>query len=158
MIPHLLILLANTPPADSLVSGAFTLKLVGGIFSGLGVLFTAVWMAYKKGQAAPSTETTIKSPVPTVTVQPAMRWATHDELAAVAVEVAELREDVDKKLDKLLAGQAEERKVAREALGKVHSRSDKNAEALAELKGELHGLSRNVERLLTIATQTKTTR
>lgn len=154
MITHLLILLANTPP-DPLISGAFALKLVAGIFSGLAVLITAVWAAYKKGQAAPATTTTLTEPVPTITVQPAMRWATHDELAAVSVEVAELREDVDKKLDKLLAGQAEERRVAREALGKVHGRSDKNAEALAEMKGELTGLSRNVERLLAIATQSK---
>jgi type IV secretory pathway VirJ component len=155
MIPLLTLLLSQ---ADPTISGAWALKLVAAIFSGLGVLVTAAWLAYKRGQAAPSMETTIKAPVPVVTVQSAPRWATHDEMAAVAAEVAELREDVDKKLDKLLAGQAEERKVAREALGKVHQRSDKNAEALAELKGELHGLSRNVERLLTIATtQTKTT-
>lgn len=156
MIPHLLLILANAV-TDS-VSGEFALKLVGGIFTGLGILFAAVWAAYKKGQAAPSTETTIKSPVPTVTVQQVQRWATHDELAAVAVEVAELKSDMDRKLDRLLDGQQERGKVAREALNNVHRRMDASTEAVAELKGEMKQISSNVERLLALATTPRTNR
>ncbi len=154
MIPHLFILLANAAPPDTQISGNWIIAIMVAAITALG----GIWLSYKRGQANPSHETTIKSPVPTVTVRNEPRWATHDELAAVAVEVAELREDVDKKLDKLLAGQAEERKVAREALGKVHARSDANAVALAEMKGELHGMSKNVERLLTLATNPKSPR
>jgi hypothetical protein len=152
MIPHLLITLASAAPtADPQISGNWITAFVIAVITAAG----GIWLSYKRGQANPSHETTIKSPVPTVTVRNEPRWATHDELAAVANDMADLREDVDKKLDKLLAGQAEERRVAREALGKVHSRSDANAVALAELKGEMGQINANVQRLLTLATNTK---
>ncbi|MCW1884004.1 hypothetical protein OKA04_04640 [Luteolibacter flavescens] len=152
----LLLLAAQVAPShDSHVSGDFTLKLVGGIFSGIGVLFAAVWAAYRKGQSSPTTETTIKAPVPVVTVQSATVWARQDELAALRADVEELKGDMDHKLDRLLAGQAEERKTARDALGKVHGRADKNAESLAELRGEVKQMSTNLERLLVLATQPK---
>ena len=44
-------LLAQT--ADTQVSGAWVLELVLKIFSGLGILFAAMWAAYKRGQKNP---------------------------------------------------------------------------------------------------------
>ncbi len=133
--------------SDPSISGAWALKLVAGIFSGLGVLFTAVWVAFKKGQTS-QTETLVKSPLPEVTTRPAA-------IFIVRSEFDELKADMEKNFDQLKAAMAEERRVARESQGKTHKRSDDNAVALAELKGEVHGMSKNVERLLTLATTPK---
>lgn len=77
------------------------------------------------------------------------------EKLATKKEVGELEKRLVGELEKIQDAQAEERRVARDAQGKVHARSDKNAEALAELKGEVHQMSKNLERLLTIATTPK---
>lgn len=158
----LLALATTAPPQDPMISGSFALKLVAGIFSGLGVLFAAVWAAYKRGQGNPASETTIKAPVPTVTVRQEQQWATADEVQSLRGEIDDLKRDMDRKLDRLIEGQQERGKVAREALNNVHRRLDTATEVTAELKGEVHQISKNVERLLTIATTTpaaaKTTR
>jgi hypothetical protein len=91
---------------------------------------------------------TIDSPIPEVTTRPAAVFI-------VRSEFDELKADMEKNFDELKKAMAEERRIAREAQGRVHSRSDANAVALAELKGEVHGMSKNVERLLTLATNPK---
>lgn len=139
--------------ADANISGSWALELIGKIFAGLALLVTAAWAGYKKAQTSPERITTIKSPVPEVTVRPALEWASRIELAALKSDVDELRTDVDAKLDKILEGQERERGVAREALGKVHARADKTSEALAEVKGELKQISTQMERLLDLATK-----
>lgn len=150
----LLALATTAPPQDPMISGSFALKLVAGIFSGLGVLFAAVWAAYKRGQGNPASETTIKAPVPTVTVRQEQQWATADEVQSLRGEIDDLKRDMDRKLDRLIEGQVERGKVAREALNNVHRRLDTATEVTAELKGEVHQISKNVERLLTLATTT----
>lgn len=150
----LLALATTAPPQDPMISGSFALKLVAGIFSGLGVLFAAVWAAYKRGQGNPASETTIKAPVPTVTVRQEQQWATADEVESLRGEIDDLKRDMDRKLDRLIEGQVERGKVAREALNNVHRRLDTATEVTAELKGEVHQISKNVERLLTLATTT----
>ncbi len=145
MILFLTTLAQAAPEADPTISGAWALKLVAGIFTGLGILFTAVWAAYKRGQVNPAHETTLKAPLPEVTTRPAAVFI-------VRSEFDELKADMEKNFDELKKAMAEERRIAREAQGRVHSRSDANAVALAELKGEVHGMSKNVERLLTLAT------
>lgn len=151
MNPHFLTILANTPPADPQISGNWITALMVAAITALG----GIWLSYKRGQANPNSETTIKSPVPEVTVRQATNYASQEELAGLRHEVEELRADVDKKLDKLLEGQSDERRVAREALGKVHLRADKTAEALAEMKGELTQMNKNLERLLEHSMQPK---
>lgn len=135
------------------LTGDWVLELVAKIFGGFAVLIGAAYAAYKKGQAnAPtSTETTLKSPVPTVTIKTEPVWASREELAKVQHELKELRTDVDHKLDRLLQGQAERTDVARVALGKVHKRLDDNTEDLALVRGELTQVNQNVGRLLDIA-------
>jgi len=150
----LLTILATTPPPDPQISGEWALKLVGGIFTGLGILFTAVWMAFKKGQGSTAVDATIKGQVPEVTVRTAPQWATADEVESLRGEIDDLKRDMDRKLDRLIEGQVERGKVAREALNNVHRRLDTATEVTAELKGEVHQISKNVERLLTLATTT----
>jgi hypothetical protein len=146
--------LAETAATDPAISGAWALKLVAGIFSGLGILFTAVWMAFKKGQGSTAVDATVKGPVPEVTVRQATQWATAEEVNALRGEIDDLKADVDRKLDRLIEGQVERGRVAREALNNVHRRLDTATEVTAELKGEVHQISKNVERLLTLATTT----
>ena len=138
---------------DPQLSGSWVLELVMKLFAGFALLIAAAWAAYKKGQAnAPtSTETTLKPPVPTVTIKTEPVWASREELAKVQHELKELRTDVDHKLDRLLEGQAERADVARTALGKVHKRLDDNTEDLALVRGELTQVNQNVGRLLDIA-------
>lgn len=150
----LLALATTTPPPDPMISGSLALKIIAGIFSGLGVLFAAVWAAYKRGQVNPANETTIKAPVPTVTVRQEQQWATADEVQSLRGEIDDLKRDMDRKLDRLIEGQVERGKTAREALNNVHRRLDTATEVTAELKGEVHQISKNVERLLTLATTT----
>ena len=152
----LLELIANAAPADPQISGTW---ITGFVVAVIGAI--AAGAAHLKGKAqgrAEATETTIKSPVPVVTTRTEPRWASHEDLLSVKADLDELKGDMDRKLDKLLEGQQERGKVAREALNNVHRRMDASTEAVAELKGEVHQMSKNVERLLTLATTPKTSR
>ena len=76
---------------DPQLSGSWVLQLVAKLFAGFAILIGAAYAAYKKGQAnAPtSTERTLKSPVPTVTIKTEPVWASREELAKVQHELKE---------------------------------------------------------------------
>src|SRR5690349_3090519 len=93
--------LAQTAAPDPQISGAWALKLVAGIFSGLGVLVAAAWAAYKKGQGNPISETTIRPPLPEVTTREAPVWVAQKDFD-------DLKEDIDKGFSELKLAMAEE--------------------------------------------------
>jgi hypothetical protein len=151
MTPMMFDLLANAPAPDPMIPGQWVLALVGVLVSSIlaGVL------GKNMGKKEAVKELRVTPPVPTLTVEMAKRFAEKDELAALKADLDELKNDVDRKLDRLLEGQQERGKVAREALNNVHRRLDGQTEATSELKGEVHQISKNVERLLTLATTPK---
>ena len=75
----------------------------------------------------------------------------HHSPSASQEELAELKRDIDGRLEKIERALNEERAIARTANGNLHARIDKSTEALAELKGEVHQIGANVSRLLELA-------
>lgn len=108
--------------ADAAISGGWVLKLIAQIFAGVGVLITAAWAAYKKGQQSPETTTKIK-PNP-FKVKEVKALATKEELRETEVrigvrigrveeEVADIRDDQQTQFKQLLeSGAARESRIA----------------------------------------------
>lgn len=134
---------ASTKP-EAMIPGSWVLSLVGLIITTVIGALVGKKMGQREEQAKQQTE-----------VGPQPFQIEEVEKLATKKEVGELEKRLVGELEKIQAAQAEERRIAREAQGKVHARSDRNAEALAELKGEVHQMGKNVERLLTLATTPK---
>ncbi len=135
--------LAEVVAADTQISGNWVLELVAKLFLGLGVLFTAVWAAYKKGQTNQS-EVTIKQPVPTVETREAVTFAARNDLD-------DHIDRTDKSLTELWDAIDGERKIARDALGKIHRRLDEQSTATAKVQGTVDEVKSNVGKLLDLA-------
>ena len=120
-------LLAQT--ADTQVSGAWVLELVLKIFSGLGILFAAMWEAYKRGQTT-SSEVTVKQPVPEVTTRVAPEFADQRLLSEHKERTDERFADIAEDIDQ------------------IHTRINALFKVVNVMEGQLSGLSENVSRLL----------
>lgn len=70
--------------------------------------------------------------------------------AASQNEVAELKRDIDARLNKIELCLSEERTTARIALGKIHQRLDSTSVATATLQGKVEEVGGNVARMLDI--------
>lgn len=129
---------AVTAP-DPMISGNWIITLIGALVSGAALLL---------GKAQGKKEAREKRSV-TLEDQP-ISFA-HQSPAATQAEVGELKRDMDGRLSKIETALAEERSIARNAIGNLHARIDKSTEALAEVKGEIRQIGDNVSRLLELA-------
>ena len=136
------LILAQAAAPDPQISGAWVLELVAKIFVGIGVLFGAVWLAYKRGQGNPSSETTI-------TNQPLI--VREDEDYVTHGELNEHLERIEAGFTELKGDRDEARRVARNALGNVHARINESTTKLDVLAGKVEGINENVGRLVDIA-------
>ena len=119
-----------------MISGNWIIAVIGAIASGAALF----WGQHQGKKEA--TETKISN-------QPIR---IHDESpSATQDELRELKEDIDKRLQKIEQALLDERTVARQANGNIHARIDKQSETMAEMKGELHQVGSNVRALLDIA-------
>lgn len=63
-------------------------------------------------------------------------------------QLVEVKDSLTERLVRLEAGVCEDRRLAREAQGRVHARIDRVAESLGEVKGELKKITANLDLLL----------
>lgn len=128
--------------ADTQISGNWVLELIAKLFVGLGVLVTAVWAAYKKGQAAPVSNLTLPDPLPefvTRTASTPPSWDAHKALVDRVMrqeqisnelrhDLSEVRKEMAKNYrDLITAGQARETNLSDKLDGiarSIHSRID----------------------------------
>lgn len=135
--------LANspTPQPDFMISGNW---LIGALIALIPVL-GAVWIKAKQAGRTEAQESTVtvKKPVPTVTIREEAHWATKPELEAheerTTNELKQIWEAIDG-----------ERKIAREALGRIHTRLDNQSTATATLQGTVNEVGQNVARILDV--------
>jgi hypothetical protein len=115
-----------------------------------GIAIAAVVKSYRAGiqKGAASTETTIKKPVPTVTIREEAQWATKPELDA---HVDQTREHFKEVWDAIQT----ERGIARTALSRIHERLDVQAKVTATMQGAVEQVGKNVDRLLNLALNRK---
>jgi len=114
--------------SDTQVSGAWVLELVVKIFTGLGVLFAAMWAAYKRGQT--TSEVTLKQPVPEVTTRQAPEFADQRLLTEHKERTDERFADIAQDIDQ------------------IHTRINALFKVVNLMEGQLGGLNENVSRLL----------
>lgn len=121
---------------DPLISGNWLIAVIGAIASAAAMF----WGKHQGKKEATETK---------ITNQPIR---IHDESpSATQDELRELKEDIDKRLQKIEQALTEERAIARTANGNIHARIDKQSETMAEMKGELHQVAANVRALLDIS-------
>ena len=99
----------------------------------------AIIAAYKKGQATPRPRVTIDGQP--ISVEVTQQLATKGEMR-------ELETRIVSELKKLEASLNNERSVARVANGNLHARIDKTDGVMMEMKGELHQINANLNRLV----------
>jgi hypothetical protein len=139
-------LMANAAPTG----GGDGVWLSVAAITAIGAAVIGVVKAFKAGEAKgkSSQEFTLKKPVPTVVTREEPAWATKPELEdheeRTKAEFAQLWEAIDG-----------ERKIARDALGRIHGRLDKQSEATAKVQGTVDEVKSNVSKLLDIALQRK---
>ena len=140
-------LLAETARPDFMISGNW---LIGALLLLIPVI-GGVWIKAKaagRSEGETSRQVTLKKPVPTVVTREEPAWATKPDLEdheeRTKQEFAQLWEAIDG-----------ERKIARDALGRIHGRLDKQSEATAKVQGTVDEVKSNVSKLLDIALQRK---
>jgi hypothetical protein len=83
LLMMLLLAAAAAAGPDTQISGAWVLELVAKIFAGLGVLFTAVWVAYRKGDADRKTKGSVTidgQPIEFKKSAKQVSWSDHNNL------------------------------------------------------------------------------
>jgi hypothetical protein len=117
----------------------------------VGVAVVAVIKAYRAGvqKGAAVTETTIKKPVPTVTIREEASWAKQPDLDD---HVGWTRDE----FSRVWAQFVTERHIDNEELGKIHERINQQSTATASLKGSVEKIGENVSQLLHLALHGKT--
>ena len=117
----------------------------------IGVAIAAVIKAYRAGvqKGAAATETTIKKPVPTVTIREEAQWATRPDLED---HVGWTRNEFKRVWDQF----GTERNIDNEELNKIHERINQQSIATASLKGTVEKIGDNVSQLLHLALHGKT--
>jgi uncharacterized protein YPO0396 len=118
---------------------AFVVAVLGAV---LGPKLKSKW----KEEAVKDAKVTIHPPVPTINVKEEVELVTKDELE-------EHLQRIEKNFEEIKETLKSERNVARQANGNLHARIDKATEQLAEVKGELTGIGKNLALLLELATK-----
>ena len=132
-------------------AGGFDGVTVGvSAITALGIAIAAVVKAYRSGvqKGASTTETTIKKPVPTVTIREEAQWATKPDLD-------DHIERTDKHFAEVWNRFESERGVARDSANNLHRRLDKQSEATAAVQASLNEVKETTGKLLDIALNRK---
>lgn len=133
---------AATDP-DTMISGKWLLAIIPAVIAALG----AVWIKAKSAGIKEATNNvTIQSPVPKfdVNTREEIIFASRDELEDHIMRT-------DKSFTEIWAAIDGERKIARDALGKIHNRIDNQATSLATLAGASKSVESTVNKLLDLA-------
>lgn len=123
-----------------------SMLITGGAIVAIGTAAAAIIAAFKKGQAS------------RISVDPQPLSVALTQTLATKQELAELETRIVGELKKFETALLTERSVARTANGNLHARIDKTVESMAEMKGELHQINANLNRLVDLAMQPHTTR
>jgi hypothetical protein len=134
-------LMAEVAGADPMISGNWLIGLIGALCTGAAAIIGKV-MGRKEGEN--SREVTVKKPVPTIQVREEAQWATKPDLE-------DHKNRTDKGFREVWEAIDGERKVARNALGNIHARIDKQVESLAKMEGSLESLETTTGKLLDLA-------
>ena len=125
--------------SDPMISGNWLIALVGAISTGA----VAIIGKMKVDQARMKTSTVIENqPLPVNLV----------DTVATKEELKSLERRILKEITKQESAFEKERDVTREELGKIHSRLDRTSECIAEVKGQLSQIEKNLNRVLNILT------
>lgn len=121
-----------------------------GAITALGIAIAAVVKAYRSGvqKGSSTTETTLKKPVPTLTVREEAQWATKPDLD-------DHIERTDKHFAEVWNRFESERGVARDSANNLHRRLDKQSEATAAVQASLNEVKETTGKLLDIALNRK---
>ena len=121
-----------------------------GAITALGIAIAAVVKAYRSGvqKGSSTTETTLKKPVPTLTVREEAQWATKPDLD-------DHIERTDKHFAEVWNQFESERGVARDSANNLHRRLDKQSEATAAVQASLNEVKETTGKLLDIALNRK---
>lgn len=125
--------------AQSASGASDGMLITGGAIVAIGTATAAVVAAFKKGQAS------------RVSVDPQPLSVALTQTLATKGELAELEARIVAELKKFETALTTERSVARTANGNLHARIDKTVESLMEMKGELHQINANLNRLVDLA-------
>lgn len=123
-----------------------SMLITGGAIIAIGTASAAIIAAFKKGKAS------------RVSLDPQPLSVALTQTLATKQELAELETRIVGELKKFETALLTERSVARAANGNLHARIDKTVESMAEMKGELHQINANLNRLVDIAMQPHPTR
>lgn len=130
--------------ADPQISGAWVLELVAKIFAGLGVLFTAVWLAYKKGDADRKTKGSVTidgQPIEFKKTPQQVSWSDHNNLV---IRVGRMEERLDvmkdeqgrRHVEMLTAGHEREMRITEALSNKLDQVATRWHERLDEVFGK----------------------
>lgn len=141
-------LLADVAQTDPMISGNWLIGIIGALTTGAAAIIGKL-MGRKEGET--SREVTLKKPVPTVVTREEPQWASRPDLEAHEERTANELKQVWEAIDG-------ERKIAREALGRIHTRLDNQSTATATLQGTVNAVNSNVNKLLDLALKKPGTR
>lgn len=127
--------------SDPMISGNWLIGLIGAISTAAAAII-GKFAGQKAGEN--SREVTLKKPVPTVVTREEPQWATKPDLE-------DHKTRTDKGFREVWEAIDGERKIARNALGNIHARIDKQVESLAKMEGSLEALETTTGKLLDIA-------
>lgn len=144
-------MLAETGAADPMISGAFVLKIIGAIFSGVVLLLGGRHLGKKEER---QNNVTIKDQPVNVRTHTDPEYVTTDTMNGHLVRI----DDAIAEIKEVLDG---ERTIARTANGNIHKRLDALSERLGDRLSKLEGTSESVretvDKLLDIALGKPTT-
>lgn len=137
-----MILLAETSPADFMISGTWLLGFCVGIIPVIG----GVWIKAKQVGRAETQDNnvTLKKPVPTIQTREEPQWATRPDLNEHVARTERHFSDVWKRFEA-------DRTAARESANNIHKRLDKQSEATAAVQASLNEVKETTHTLLDIA-------
>ncbi|MEI7912542.1 MAG: hypothetical protein WCK77_23180 [Verrucomicrobiota bacterium] len=141
MLALLPILAAEVTP-DTLISGNWLIA-ISGVFAGALVGLVQEMRKRSAVEAVRSKNST------TIEGQPISVDVVHH--LATKGELNELEARIVAELKKFENALATERSIARTANGNLHARMDKTGDAVMEMRGELHQINANLNRLVDLA-------
>lgn len=136
-------LLAETAAADpdTMISGKWLLAIIPAVIAALG----AVWV---KAKSAGIKEATSKI---TIADQPVNVKTQADPVYAYRDDLDDHIARIDKTFTEVWDAIEGERKIARDALGKIHGRIDNQATSLATMTGTVKAINETLGKLLDLA-------
>lgn len=126
--------------SDPMISGNWLIGVIGAISTGAVAIIGKMKVDQVRRM---KTSTVIENqPLPVNLV----------DTVATKEELKSLERRILKEITKQESAFEKERDVTREELGKIHSRLDRTSECIAEVKGQLSQIEKNLNRVLNILT------